>query len=184
MIDEKILITLMGIQNEALKQIAIEQRGGRAIKEEEISSCPEWQDFKEERMDLLDIPKGDTLEEMMNSDIAPAVSTEQITIDEAVAEASKEDNVASKPNVTQEHSDEPSSKATSKPRFIDVIKSYLQARRDWHYDRMSIEYGYKCRKQQSSDRIYGFEYMVNYIDKLIAEMEKDEPKNTPNMQVF
>lgn len=184
MIDEKILITLMGIQNEALKQIAIEQRGGRAIKEEEISSCPEWQDFKEERMDLLDIPKGDTLEEMMNSDIAPAVSTEQITIDEAVADASKEDNAASKPNVKQEHSDEHASKATSKPRLIDIIKSYLQARRDWHYDRMSIEYGYECRKQQASDRIYGFEYMVNYIDKLIAEMEKDEPKNAPNMQVF
>ena len=32
MIDEKILITLIGIQNEALKQIAIEQHGGKAIR--------------------------------------------------------------------------------------------------------------------------------------------------------
>ena len=68
MIDEKILITLMGLQNEALKQIAIEQRGGRAIKEEEIAPCPDWQDFRDERLDLLDVPKGETLEEMVRAE--------------------------------------------------------------------------------------------------------------------
>ena len=162
MIDEKILITLIGIQNEALKQIAIEQRGGKAIKEEEIAPCPDWQEFKDERIGMmLDVPKGDTIEE-------------------AVADAEKQDQAlpTSKPTVQPASDDEPTSKvtskATSKPRLIDLIKSYLQARRDWHYDRMSIEYGYEGRKQQASDRIYGFEYMVKYIDKLIAEMKKDD----------
>ncbi len=176
MIDEKILITLMGLQNEALKQIAIEQRGGRAIKEEELSSCPEWQDFKDERLDLLDVPKGDTLEEMVRAEEnAPTVDA-QITIEEAVADAGKQDQATptSKPTAQPASDDKTTSKPTSKPRLIDLVRSYLQARRDWHYDRMSIEYGYECRKQQASDRIYGFEYMVNYIDKLIAEMKKDD----------
>ena len=181
MIDEKILITLIGIQNEALKQIAIEQRGGKAIKEEEIAPCPDWQEFKDERIGMmLDVPKGDTLEEMVRAEEnAPTVDA-QITIEEAVADAEKQDQAlpTSKPTVQPASDDEPTSKvtskATSKPRLIDLIKSYLQARRDWHYDRMSIEYGYECRKQQASDRIYGFEYMVKYIDKLIAEMKKDD----------
>lgn len=178
MIDEKILITLIGIQNEALKQIAIEQRGGKAIKEEEIAPCPDWQEFKDERIGMmLDVPKGDTLEEMVRAEEnAPATVDAQITIEEAVADAEKQDQTlpTSKPTVQPASDDEPTSKAASKPRLIDLIKSYLQARRDWHYDRMSIEYGYECRKQQASDRIYGFEYMVKYIDKLIAEMKKDD----------
>lgn len=181
MIDEKILITLIGLQNEALKQIAIEQRGGKAIKEEEIAPCPDWQEFKDERIGMmLDVPKGDTLEEMVRAEEnAPTVDA-QITIEEAVADAGKQDQAlpTSKPTAQPASDDEPTSKATSKaaskPRLIDLIKSYLQARRDWHYDRMSIEYGYECRKQQASDRIYGFEYMVKYIDKLIAEMKKDD----------
>ena len=172
MIDEKILITLIGIQNEALKQIAIEQRGGKAIKEEEIAPCPDWQEFKDERLDLLDVPKGETLEEMVRAEESVPSKDAQITIEEAVADAGKQDQATptSKPTA-QPASDD---KQTSKPRLIDLIKSYLQARRDWHYDRMSIEYGYECRKQQASDRIYGFEYMVKYIDKLIAEMKKDD----------
>ena len=182
MIDEKILITLIGIQNEALKQIAIEQRGGKAIKEEEIAPCPDWQEFKDERIGMmLDVPKGDTLEEMVRAEEnAPATVDAQITIEEAVADGEKQDQAlpTSKPTVQPASDDEPTSKvtskATSKPRLIDLIKSYLQARRDWHYERMSIEYGYECRKQQASDRIYGFEYMVKYIDKLIAEMKKDD----------
>lgn len=165
MIDEKILITLIGIQNEALKQIAIEQRGGKAIKEEEIAPCPDWQDFRDERLDLLDVPKGETLEEMVRAEESVPSKDAQITIEEAVADAEKQDKST------------PTSKQTSKPRLIDLIRSYLQARRDWHYDRMSIEYGYECRKQQASDRIYGFEYMVKYIDKLIAEMKKDDSPN-------
>lgn len=176
MIDEKILITLIGIQNEALKQIAIEQRGGKAIKEEEIAPCPDWQEFKDERLDLLDVPKGETLEEMVRAEEnAPTVDA-QITIEEAVASVEKQDQAlpTSKPTAQPASDYEPTSKAASKPRLIDLIKSYLQARRDWHYDRMSIEYGYECRKQQASDRIYGFEYMVKYIDKLIAEMKKDD----------
>lgn len=176
MIDEKILITLIGIQNEALKQIAIEQRGGKAIKEEEIAPCPDWQEFKDERLDLLDVPKGETLEEMVRAEEnAPTVDA-QITIEEAVASVEKQDQTlpTSKPTAQPASDYEPTSKAASKPRLIDLIKSYLQARRDWHYDRMSIEYGYECRKQQASDRIYGFEYMVKYIDKLIVEMKKDD----------
>ncbi len=176
MIDEKILITLMGLQNEALKQIAIEQRGGRAIKEEEIAPCPDWQDFRDERLDLLDVPKGETLEEMVRAEEnAPTVDA-QVTIEEAVADAGKQDQATptSKPAAQPASDDKTTSKVTSKPRLIDLVRSYLQARRDWHYDRMSIEYGYECRKQQASDRIYGFEYMVNYIDKLIAEMKKDD----------
>ena len=100
----------------------------------------------------------------------------QITIEEAVADAEKQDKSTptSKSTAQPASDDEPISKQTSKPRLIDLIRSYLQARRDWHYDRMSIEYGYECRKQQASDRIYGFEYMVKYIDKLIAEMKKDD----------
>lgn len=176
MIDEKILITLIGIQNEALKQIAIEQRGGKAIKEEEIAPCPDWQDFRDERLDLLDVPKGETLEEMVRAEESVPSNDAQITIEEAVADAEKQDKSTptSKSTAQPASDDEPTSKQTSKPRLIDLIRSYLQARRDWHYDRMSIEYGYECRKQQASDRIYGFEYMVKYIDKLIAEMKKDD----------
>ncbi len=165
--DEKIINTLMSIQNEALRQIAIEQRGGRAIQEKEISPCPDWHEFK-----------GETLEEMVKADeTAPSSKDAQITIDEAVADAEKQDQATptSKPTALHASDDEPTSKATSKPRLIDIVKSYLQARRDWHYDRMSIEYGYECRKQQASDRIYGFEHMVKFIDKMIEiEMDKDD----------
>ncbi len=179
MIDEKILITLIGIQNEALKQIAIEQRGGKAIKEEEIAPCPDWQEFKDERIGMmLDVPKGDTLEEMMKSEeTAPTMVDAQITIEEAVANAEIEQQATSESETSKQPKQEQTQTQTQKeikPRFIDMVRSYLQARRDWHYDRMSIEYGYECRKQQASDRIYGFEYMVKYIDKLIAEMEKDD----------
>lgn len=175
MIDEKILITLIGIQNEALKQIAIEQRGGKAIKEEEIAPCPDWQEFKDEGIGtLLDVPKGDTLEEMMKSEeTVPAMVDAQITIEEAVANAELEQQATSESETSKQPKQGQTQKEI-KPRFIDIVRSYLQARRDWHYDRMSIEYGYECRKQQASDRIYGFEYMVKYIDKLITEMKKDD----------
>lgn len=157
--DAYVMVILREIQLECHKQIGIERRGGRAIKEEELQPYPQRCDF-----DGAVLP-GSTLVQLVES---TETEDPQITVDEAIDNAEKDNKPQS---CAQENI--PRSK----------VGAWLEAVRAWHYDRKEKEYKYACAKQRAEDRTYGFEYISDFIDKYIARLEKDSENNT-NGQVF
>ena len=153
------MVILREIQLECHKQIGIERRGGRAIKEEELQPYPQRCDF-----DGAVLP-GSTLVQLVESTEA---EDPQITVDEAIDNAEKDNKPQS---CAQENI--PRSK----------VGAWLEAVRAWHYDRKEKEYKYACAKQRAEDRTYGFEYISDFIDKYIARLERDS-ENSTNGQVF
>lgn len=157
--DAYVMVILREIQLECHKQIGIERRGGRAIKEEELQPYPQRCDF-----DGAVLP-GSTLIQLVESTEA---EDPQMTVDEAIDNAEKDNKPQS---CAQENI--PRSK----------VGAWLEAVRAWHYDRKEKEYKYACAKQRAEDRTYGFEYISDFIDKYIARLERDSENNT-NGQVF
>lgn len=157
--DAYVMVILREIQLECHKQIGIERRGGRAIKEEELQPYPQRCDF-----DGAVLP-GSTLVQLVESTEA---GDPQITVDEAIGNAEKDNKPQS---CAQENI--PRSK----------VGAWLEAVRAWHYDRKEKEYKYACAKQRAEDRTYGFEYISDFIDKYIARLERDS-ENSTNGQVF
>lgn len=157
--DAYVMVILREIQLECHKQIGIERRGGRAIKEEELQPYPQRCDF-----DGAVLP-GSTLVQLVESTEA---EDPQITVDEAIDNAEKDNKPQS---CAQENI--PRSK----------VGAWLEAVRAWHYDRKEKEYKYTCAKQRAEDRTYGFEYISDFIDKYIARLERDS-ENSTNGQVF
>ncbi len=157
--DAYVMVILREIQLECHKQIGIERRGGRAIKEEELQPYPQRCDF-----DGAVLP-GSTLVQLVESTEA---EDPQMTVDEAIDNAEKDNKPQS---CAQENI--PRSK----------VGAWLEAVRAWHYDRKEKEYKYACAKQRAEDRTYGFEYISDFIDKYIARLERDSENNT-NGQVF
>lgn len=157
--DAYVMVILREIQLECHKQIGIERRGGRAIKEEELQPYPQRCDF-----DGAVLP-GSTLIQLVESTEA---EDPQMTVDEAIDNAEKDNKPQS---CAQENI--PRSK----------VGAWLEAVRAWHYDRKEKEYKYACAKQRAEDRTYGFEYISDFIDKYIARLERDS-ENSTNGQVF
>lgn len=157
--DAYVMVILREIQLECHKQIGIERRGGRAIKEEELQPYPQRCDF-----DGVVLP-GSTLIQLVESTEA---EDPQMTVDEAIDNAEKDNKPQS---CAQENI--PRSK----------VGAWLEAVRAWHYDRKEKEYKYACAKQRAEDRTYGFEYISDFIDKYIARLERDS-ENSTNGQVF
>ncbi len=155
------MVILREIQLECHRQIGIERRGGRAIKEEEIEPYPERCDF-----DGAVLP-GQTLAQLVESTESESPDP-QMTVDEAISNAEK---ASVSEEAALEHS--PRSK----------LGAWFEAVRNWHYDRKEKEYKYECAKQRAEDRTYGFEYISDFIDDYIKRLEKDESSNT-NGQVF
>ena len=158
--DAYVMVILREIQLECHKQIGIERRGGRAIKEEELQPYPQRCDF-----DGAVLP-GSTLVQLVES---TEEEDPQITVDEAIDNAEKDNKPQS---CAQENI--PRSK----------VGAWLEAVRAWHYDRKEKEYKYACAKQRAEDRTYGFEHISDFIDDYIARLEKDEASNSTNGQVF
>lgn len=158
--DAYVMVILREIQLECHKQIGIERRGGRAIKEEELQPYPQRCDF-----DGAVLP-GSTLVQLVESTEA---EDPQMTVDEAIYNAEKDNKPQS---CAQENI--PQSK----------VGAWLEAVRAWHYDRKEKEYKYACAKQRAEDRTYGFEYISDFIDDYIERLEKDESSNNTNGQVF
>jgi hypothetical protein len=159
MIDEKVLITLLGLKSEALRQITIEQRGGRAVQEEELDPEPEWEDYDQQDQNLL---QHTTLEQLVSEQNAK--EDPQINIDEAIQSAQASETPP--PPATE--------CAHPRPTLRERISAYLDARREWNVKRMAQDYSYECRKQRVIDRTYGFQYMADYIDLLIKKNQSDE----------
>lgn len=157
--DAYVMVILREIQLECHKQIGIERRGGRAIKEDELQPYPQRCDF-----DGAVLP-GSTLVQLVESTEA---EDPQMTVDEAIDNAEKDNKPQS---CAQENI--PRSK----------VGAWLEAVRAWHYDRKEKEYKYACAKQRAEDRTYGFEYISEFIDKYIARLERDS-ENSTNGQVF
>lgn len=157
--DAYVMVILREIQLECHKQIGIERRGGRAIKEEELQPYPQRCDF-----DGAVLP-GSTLVQLVESTEA---EDPQMTVDEAIDNAEKDNRPQS---CAQENI--PRSK----------VGAWLEAVRAWHYDRKEKEYKYACAKQRAEDRTYGFEYISDFIDKYIARLDRDS-ENSTNGQVF
>lgn len=158
--DAYVMVILREIQLECHKQIGIERRGGRAIKEEELQPYPQRCDF-----DGAVLP-GSTLIQLVESTEA---EDPQMTVDEAIDNAEKDNK--------------PQSCAQDNiPR--SKVGAWLEAVRAWHYDRKEKEYKYACAKQRAEDRTYGFEYISDFIDDYIERLEKDESSNNTNGQVF
>lgn len=194
--DAVIKVILREIQLECQRQIGIERRGGRAIKEEEIEPYPDRYDFDvqsvqpgisvpqlEEKPSVTAIP-GKTLAQLVEQNDAAEAESEsknpdpQMTVDEAISNAEKSEQPPTQP-VQQECAVAPRA-----PR--SKFGAWFEAIRDWHFTRKEKEYKYECAKQRAEDRTYGFEHISDFIDAYIAQLEKDEssaPTNA-NGQVF
>lgn len=184
--DAVIKVILREIQLECQRQIGIERRGGRAIKEEEIEPYPDRFDFDvqsgvpqiESKPSVTAIP-GKTLAQLVEQNDAAEAELEsssdlQMTVDEAIQNAEKSEQ---SPKQVQQESD-----VTRGPR--SKFGAWFEAIRDWHFTRKEKEYKYECAKQRAEDRTYGFEHISDFIDDYIARLEKDEASNSTNGQVF
>lgn len=172
-------VILREIQLECQRQIGIERRGGRAIKEEEIEPYPDRYDFHvqsvqsevpqiETKPSVAAIP-GKTLAQLVEQNDAADAESEsssdpQMTVDEAISNAEKSEQPPSK--TTQQECDVTPRAPRSK------FGAWFEAIRDWHYDRKEKEYRFECAKKRAEDRTYGFEYISNYIAHRIDELEK------------
>lgn len=174
--DAYVMVILREIQLECHKQIGIERRGGRAIKEEELQPYPQRCDF-DVQSDVLQIEtkpsvtaiRGKTLAQLVeDTETAEAKSESssdpQMTVDEAISNAEKSEQPPSQ--TTQQECDV----APRAPR--SKFGAWFEAIRDWHFTRKEKEYKYECAKQRAEDRTYGFEYISNYIAHRIDELEK------------
>lgn len=190
--DAVIKVILREIQLECQRQIGIERRGGRAIKEEEIEPYPDRFDFDvqskmpqiETKPSVTALP-GKTLAQLVEQNDAATSESEskspdpQMTVDEAIQNAEKSAEQPPTKPVQQECDVAPRG-----PR--SKFGAWFEAIRDWHYARKEKEYKYACAKQRAEDRTYGFEHISDFIDAYIERLEKDEssaPTNT-NGQVF
>lgn len=167
-------VILREIQLECQRQIGIERRSGRAIREEEIEPYPDRYDF-DVQSDVLQIETkpsvaaipGKTLAQLVEQNDAADAESEsssdpQMTVDEAIQNAEKFEQ---SPKQVQQESD-----VARAPR--SKFGAWFEAIRDWHYDRKEKEYRFECAKQRAEDRTYGFEYISNYIAHRIDELEK------------
>lgn len=159
--DATIMVILREIQLECHRQIGIERRGGRAIKEEELEPYPERCDFD-----------GAVLPHQTLAQLVESTESEdpQMTVDEAISNAEKA--TSAEEETVLEHS--PRSK----------FGAWFAAIRDWHFTRKEKEYKFECAKQRAEDRTYGFEHISDFIDDYIERLEKDESSNNTNGQVF
>lgn len=193
--DAVIKVILREIQLECQRQIGIERRGGRAIKEEEIEPYPDRYDFDvqsvqpsisvpqlEEKPSVTAIP-GKTLAQLVEQNDAASAESEsksqdpQMTVDEAISNVEKSEQPPSQS--TQQECDV----APRAPR--SKFGAWFEAIRDWHFTRKEKEYKYECAKQRAEDRTYGFEHISDFIDNYIAQLEKDESSAPTNSgQVF
>ncbi|HCH93163.1 MAG TPA: hypothetical protein DE061_05725 [Clostridiales bacterium] len=185
--DAVIKVILREIQLECQRQIGIERRGGRAIKEEEIEPYPDRFDFDvqsevpqiETKLSVTAIP-GKTLAQLVEdneaTDKAESSPDPQMTVDEAISNVEKSEQPPTQP--AQQECDI----APRAPR--SKFGAWFEAIRDWHFTRKEKEYKYECAKQRAEDRTYGFEYISDFIDDYIERLEKDESSNSTNGQVF
>lgn len=187
--DAVIKVILREIQLECQRQIGIERRGGRAIKEEEIEPYPDRLDFDVQSVQS-EVPQieakpsvtaisGKTLAQLVeDTETTDKVELEspdpQMTVDEAIQNAEKSEQ---SPKQVQQESD-----VTRAPR--SKFGAWFEAIRDWHFTRKEKEYKFECAKQRAEDRTYGFEYISDFIDDYIERLEKDESSNNTNGQVF
>ncbi len=168
-------VILREIQLECQRQIGIERRSGRAIREEEIEPYPDRFDFDvqsevpqiEAKPSVTAIP-GKTLAQLVEQNDAAEAKSEsssdpQMTVDEAISNAEKAEQPPTQP--TQQECD-----VTRAPR--SKFSAWFEAIRDWHFARKEKEYRFECAKQRAEDRTYGFEYISNYIAQRIDELEK------------
>lgn len=166
--DASILLVLKEIQLECYRQITIEQRGGRAIPENELEPYPDKEEYCPDIM-LEDYTLDKLVADTQKED-------PQIDIEEAIQNAPKQSSDEPKPQ-------EPTSKAEAKePRNRGgKLKAYFDAIRDWHYVKHEKEYKYQCAKQQTYDRIYGFEHIAKYVDNVIKKWQRefDDNSGTP-----
>lgn len=192
--DAVIKVILREIQLECQRQIGIERRGGRAIKEEEIEPYPDRYDFDvqsvqsevpqiETKPSVAAIP-GKTLAQLVEQNDAAEAESEsknpdpQMTVDEAIQNAEKSAEQPPTQPAQQECDVAPRA-----PR--SKFGAWFEAIRDWHFARKEKEYKYECAKQRAEDRTYGFEHISDFIDDYIARLEKDESSApTNNGQVF
>lgn len=187
--DAVIKVILREIQLECQRQIGIERRGGRAIKEEELEPYPDRFDFDvqsvqsevpqiEAKPSVAAIP-GKTLAQLVEQNDAAEAESEsssdpQMTVDEAIQNAEKFEQ---SPKQVQQESD-----VARAPR--SKFGAWFEAIRDWHFTRKEKEYKYECAKQRAEDRTYGFEHISDFIDDYIERLEKDESSTNTNGQVF
>lgn len=188
--DAVIKVILREIQLECQRQIGIERRGGRAIKEEELEPYPDRFDFDvqsvqsevpqiETKPSIAAIP-GKTLAQLVEQNDAAEAESEsssdpQMTVDEAIQNAEKFEQ---SPKQVQQESDV----APRAPR--SKFGAWFAAIRDWHFTRKEKEYKFECAKQRAEDRTYGFEHISDFIDDYIERLEKDESSTNTNGQVF
>ena len=100
---------------------------------------------------------------------SPDAAADQITVEEAIAEASQATQLAecpaSSPSTATDANDLP--KYTMRQRFDD----WRAARREWLVKKYQAEYEYDCLKKQVADRITGYDDVIDYIEQLMRNWD-------------
>lgn len=186
MINPGLLVILREIELECYRQIALEQRGGRAVEEDPIDDMPEWDDFAEQIDKKLPPPSERTLADIVNAASATMCDgssvqnaqkdANQIGMDEAIANASKPEHKQAEAQAGQKETAK-EKKENARLTLARRVQTFLQARYDWRMEKSRKEYEYECAKVSVKERVYGFEYMARFIEKYIADLNKIEAKN-------
>lgn len=177
-------VILREIQLECQRQIGIERRSGRAIKEEGIEPYPDRYDFDSD----VQVVQSETQpqEEKTSNAVLPEKTLAQLVEDTEATDKTESKSKSPDPQMTVDEAISNAEKSAEQPpsqsaqQECDVAPrgprskfgAWFEAIRDWHYDRKEKEYKYACAKQRAEDRTYGFEYISNYIAHRIDELEK------------
>ena len=177
--DTVILVILRELELECYKQIAIEQRDGRAIEERVLEDMPGWESFKDmvppsktntERA----IKEPPTIKRLADRTLADIINesdpSNQITVDELIEAGGDIPRPEFGPAPEPEQRVDKSRKTA--PSILDKIRSYLTARSNWYVEKYRKENEYECKKQQVKDRVYGFKHMAQFINRYISDITK------------
>lgn len=159
---------------ELYKQKAHIQRGGRVLEEPQLRTVDEIEDtlFGEvvAADDRLEAPKRDmTLEEMIRvaAEDPPTVAPGQIHIDEAIAEAERND-AANKMTLSAPQGD--------KPGIATRLRARLVALNVWRVERARKQYELARTKTDVANIVAGIDIGISVIEQTLCSLDENATK--------
>lgn len=159
----ELLITLQQIIITAQREKEKLLRGGKGLPENIMPDEPNFADY---------IPAQPAIEQKSNPTLMERIlankqkqqiaDDNQINVDEAI-ESVKQNNDADadmhyekKPHIS----------------FSQRVREYFDAHNAWRVEKWRKEYEYACNKTEVIDKCYGFDVMIDYVNKIIKEYQK------------
>ncbi len=165
-IDKDMYITLQELvifgQSEKEKLL----RNGKGLPESLPEDPPLWEDFAPAE----DSPAIESTGRLSLMDRITAnkrkKESEQISIDEAISSADGGEKVKPTTAQAQVQNDE-----TVRITASQRVREYFDARKTWQVEKDRKKFEYACLKQEVADKCYGFDVMIDKINKLIEEFK-------------